>query len=58
MLPKAPLWSISMLGNTIFEASSLADCSISVTTFTMLYSGVQSGRGTKIGGGDMHATCA
>ena len=26
MLPKIPVWSISMLGNTIFEASSLLGC--------------------------------
>ena len=25
MLPKVPLWAISMLGNTMFKASSLAD---------------------------------
>ena len=71
MLLKVPLWLISMLGNTIFEAYSLADCSVSVTTFTMLCSGVQSDTGTKIGGGGgrlmtgysttidgMHVTCA
>ena len=50
MLHNVTLWSISMLGNTIFEASSLycygADFSISVTTFTMLCSG---GYGLEVG---------